>query len=62
MPVTTIYSFIKDRRGNPVTNAIKNKWFKFNTYFHVRRSQMCVMADWVDAIGAIVTVCSTTSS
>ena len=24
------YSFIKDRRGNSVTNPNKNKWFKFN--------------------------------
>ena len=24
------YSFIKDRRGNSVTNVNKNKWFKFN--------------------------------
>ena len=24
------YSFIKERRGNSVTNANKNKWFKFN--------------------------------
>jgi len=35
--------------------------FLFNTYFHVRRRQRCVMADWVDAIEAVITVCPTTS-
>eukprot|EP00090_Calanus_glacialis_P047045 TRINITY_DN9530_c0_g1_i3.p1 TRINITY_DN9530_c0_g1~~TRINITY_DN9530_c0_g1_i3.p1 ORF type:complete len:2633 (-),score=502.34 TRINITY_DN9530_c0_g1_i3:271-7929(-) len=35
--------------------------FLFNTYFHVRRRQRCVMADWVDAIEAVITVCPTAS-
>jgi hypothetical protein len=44
-----------------VSTPHTSRQFLFNTYYHVRRRQRGVMADWVEAIDTLIQACSGTA-